>query len=64
MIEGMGKEDYECMGFMSLSKEINTVAVALCLTLGRLGPASSNLKDNNLACLQLLDSTNSVLPIK
>lgn len=64
MVGGVWKEDYECMGFMSLSKEINTEAVALCLTLGPLGPASSNLKDNNLACLQLLDSTDSVLPIK
>ena len=64
MVASVGKESYECMGFMSLSKEINTEAVVLCLTLGPLGPASSNLKDNNLACLQLLDSTNSVLPIK
>lgn len=49
---------------MSSSKEINIEAVALSLTLGPLSPASSNLKDNNLACLQLLDSTTSVLPIK
>lgn len=61
---GMGKEDYECMGVMSLSKEINTEAVVLHLSLSPFGLASSNLKDNDLACLQLLDSTKSMLPIK
>ena len=61
---GMGKEDYECMGVMSLSKEINTEAVVLHLSLRPFGLASSNLKDNDLACLQLLDSTKSTLPIK
>lgn len=40
---GMGKEDYECMGIMSLSKEINTEAVVLHLSLSPFGLTSSNL---------------------
>lgn len=49
---------------MSLPKETNTKAVAVCLSLDLLGYASSNLKDNNLASLHLLSRKNSVLPIK
>lgn len=43
VVEGIQKEDYECMGIMSLSKEINTEAVALCLSLGPLGHVSLHL---------------------
>ena len=51
MGEGVGKEDYECMGFMSLSKDMNMQAVAIRLSLGFHNQASSHLKDMNLACL-------------
>lgn len=58
------KEDYRCVNSMSISKDIKTEVVVLHLSLSPLGHTSSNLKDNDLACLQLLGSTEFVLPIK
>lgn len=63
-VAGVGKADDECVGFMSLSKGITPETVVVCLSLGPLGHAPSDLKGNNLACLHSLSSANSVLPIK
>lgn len=58
------KKDDKCVNSMSVSKDIKTEVVVLHLSLSSLGHTSSNLKDNDLACLQLFGNAEFVLPIK